>query len=81
MERYYGLYKQDIISTKKRLILGKNQYTERGTDGTSGTMGWGVAELHNEVQYVNTQERRNATYQRTNISIYPNLYYREGIDI
>ena len=69
------------MSTKKRLILVKNQYAGRGTDGTSETMGWGVAELYDKVQYVSTREYRNATYWYTNIPIYPNLYYGEEMDI
>ena len=43
----YGLYKQDLTSTKRRLVLVKNQCAGHGTDGTSEAMGRGVAELHN----------------------------------
>ena len=58
-----------------------NWCVRRGTDGISGTIGQGVAESHNEVQYISTQERKNATYWYTNIPTYPNLYYREEMDI
>ena len=42
----YGPYKQDSTSTKRGLVLDQNQCAERGTDGTSGAMGRGVAESH-----------------------------------
>ena len=66
------------MSTKRRLILVKNQYAGRGTDRTSETIGQGVAESHNKVQYISTREYKN---QYTNIPTYPNLYYREEMDI
>ena len=77
----YGPYKQDLTSTKRRLVLVKDQCAGRGTDRTSKTIGQGVAESHNKVQYISTRERKNAIYQYTNIPTYPNLYYREEMDI
>ena len=77
----YGPYKQDITNTKRGLVLDQNRYAGRRTNGTSGTIGQGVAESHNKVQYINTRERKNATYQHINIPMYPNLYYGEEIDI
>ena len=77
----YGPYKQDLTSTKRGLVLVKNQCAGRGTDGTSRAMGRGVAESHNKVQYINTRECRNATYRYTNVPTYPNYYYKEELCI
>ena len=74
----YGLYKQDLTSTKRGLVLVKNQCAGHRTDRTSKTIGRGVAESHNKVQYISTREHRN---RHTNIPIYPNLYYGEEMDI
>ena len=52
-----------------------------GINKTNGIIGRGVAKLYNEVQYMSTWERKNATYWYTNIPTYPNLYYREEMDI
>ena len=60
--RCYRPYKQDFTSTKNRLVLVKNQCAGHGTDGTSGTIGRGVAESHDKVQYASTRECRNAIY-------------------
>ena len=50
-----------------------------GTLEPAGTQGnTSIAKSHNKVQYVYTRERRT---QHTNIPTYPNLYYREEIDI
>ena len=49
---YYGPYKQDSTSTKRRLVLGQDQCTGCGTDGTSKVIGQGVAELYNRTQYM-----------------------------
>ena len=69
------------MGTKKRLILVKNQYAGCGTNRTSKIIKWGVAKLHDEVQYINTWEYRNVIYWYINVPTYPNLYYREEIDI
>ena len=45
--RCYGPYIQDSTGTKRELILDQDQCTGCGTDGTSGAMGRGVAELYN----------------------------------
>ena len=42
---YYGPYKQNSISTKRGLVSGQNQCVKDRTDGTSKTIGQGVAEL------------------------------------
>ena len=59
---YYGPYKQDSISTKRRLILGQDQYIGYGTNGTSKTIGRGVAELRS---YIYTKHTYVLTYSRT----------------
>ena len=77
----YGPYKQDLTSTKRRLVLVKDQCAGRGTDGTSKTIRRGVAESHDKVQYMGTREYRNAIYRYTDVPTYPNLYYRGEMDI
>ena len=70
MPNCYRLYKQDNISTKRRLILGQNQYTRYRTNGTSRTIGQGVAELYN---YTRTKYTYIFTYlytKRTDILTY-----------
>ena len=69
------------MSTKRGLVLVKNQCAGCRTDRTSKTMGRGVAKSHDEVQYISTRECKNVTYRHTNIPIYPNLYYGEEMDI
>ena len=61
--------------------MDQNQYAGHETNKTSKTIGQEVAESHNTVQYISTQEHRNTTYQYTNIPTYPNLYYKEQMDI
>ena len=39
LEECYGPYKQDSTSTKKRLVLGQDQYAGCRTDKTSRAMG------------------------------------------
>ena len=66
----YGPYKQDSTSTKKRLVLGQDQYTECGTNKTSKTIGQGVAELYN---YIHTERTYVLIYlytKHTNILTY-----------
>ena len=46
-EKCYRPYKQDSTSTKKRLVLGQDQYAKYKTDRTSGTIGRGVAKSRN----------------------------------
>ena len=62
MEDYYGPYKQDLTSTKRGLVLVKNQYIGHRTDRTSKTIKQRVAKSHNKIQYISIQEYRNATY-------------------
>ena len=58
----YGPYKQDSISTKRRLVLGQDQCAGCGTDKTSGTIGRGVAKSCN---YARTEYTYVLTYSRT----------------
>ena len=44
------------MSTKKILILVKDQCAGHRTNKTSKTIEWGVAELYNRIQYIYTQE-------------------------
>ena len=62
---YYGPYKQDSTSTKKRLVLGQDQCTGYRTDGTSGTIGRGVAKLYN---YAHTKYTYVLMYLYTKLS-------------
>ena len=55
----YRPYKWDLINTKKRLILVEDQCAGHRTDRISEIIGQGIAESHNRVQYINTQEYRN----------------------
>ena len=55
----YGPYKLDSTDTQKGVSTTQDQCAGCGTDRSSGTMGRGVAESHDEVQYVSTRERRN----------------------
>ena len=45
---YYGPYIPDSTSTQRGLGKIGSQYTGYRTDGTSGAMGQGVAELYNQ---------------------------------
>ena len=56
------------MSTKRGLVLVKNQCTGRRTDRTSGTIRYGVAKSHDRVQYACTREHRNAY---TNVPTFP----------
>ena len=63
----YGPYKRDSTDGQRGLRPTQDQYARGGTDGTSGTMGRGVAESHDRTQYMSlgTKERRVPTYSRT----------------
>ena len=61
-ERCYGPYKQDSTSTKKRLILGQDQYAECEIDKTSKTIRRGVAESRS---YIYTEYTYILIYSRT----------------
>ena len=74
--QYYGPYKQDSTSTKKRLVLGQDQCTGCGTDKTSGTIGQGVAKSRN---YIYTEYTHVLTYlctKYTDILMYQTLLQR-----
>ena len=49
VEKCYGPYKQDSTSTKKRLVLGQDQYAGCEANKTSRTIGRGVAESRNHI--------------------------------
>ena len=44
----YGLYKQIGINSQRRVRPTEHQYIKDGTDGTSKTIGWGVAESYRQ---------------------------------
>ena len=76
---YYGPYKQDNTSTKRRLVLGQNQCIGYGTDKTSRTIGRGVAKSHN---YIYTEYTYIFIYLRikyTDILIYLTFTIKEFV--
>ena len=76
LRRSYGPYKKDSTDGQKGLRPTQDHYARGGTDGTSGTMGRGVAESHDETQYVQQTQyvgtRRTQLARRTDVL---NLYY------
>ena len=44
----YGPHIQGSTGTKRELVLDQDQCARSGTNGTSRTMGQGVAESHNQ---------------------------------
>ena len=58
----YGPYKLDSTDTQKGVSTTQDQYARGGTNGSSGTIGQGVTESHDKVQYIYTRECRNAIY-------------------
>ena len=71
---YYRPYKQDSTSTKKRLILGQDQYTGCRTNKTNKTIGRGVAELRN---YTHTKHTYVLIYLCTKRTDVPNFTIEE----
>ena len=68
----YGPYKQVGTNSQKRVRPTRHQCARGGTDGTSGTIGQGVAESHRRhvtrVRNVGTWERGNVgTWERGNV--------------
>ena len=70
IEQCYGPYKQDSTSTKKRLILGQDQYAGYRTNKTSKTIGRGVAELRNYIYTEHTYVLIYLHTKCTNVLIY-----------
>ena len=60
----YRPYKQDSTGTKRELVLDQDQCAKRGTNGTSGAMGRGVAESHD------WSRAMYRTYSRTHVLAY-----------